>query len=146
MRLCLKLALFDTILQTNIHVSQSNLWTMSHWQWHVNVHEITAIQTPWSWAWLRCRRQLCRKQRAAKPSWKANTIYRRANQSCIKRWNPYQERGSKGHETKFNPNVLPLTSSLQISNDHFYRTHVYMGSDLWVMVSLTQWVQDLVET
>ena len=24
MRLCLKLALFDTILQTNIHVSQSN--------------------------------------------------------------------------------------------------------------------------
>ena len=29
MRLCLKLALFDTILQTNIHVSQSNDFSMS---------------------------------------------------------------------------------------------------------------------
>ena len=34
-----------------------------------------------------------------------------------------------------------LASLFQYFSWYFYRTHVYMGSDLWVLVSVTDWYQ-----
>ena len=37
-------------------------------------------------------------------------------------------------------------SAMVRPHNHFYRTQVSLGSDLWVRMSLTQWLQDYVQT